>query len=80
MADIDAAYKWLRDKGVEPADIVLYGQSVGSGPTAYLAAKEHGLAGVILHSPMASGEALLFVLQMPPPCDCAVNGRMEVEV
>ena len=31
------------------------GQSVGSGPTCYLGAKVPGLAGVILHSPLATG-------------------------
>ena len=31
------------------------GQSVGSGPTCHLGAKVPGLAGVILHSPLATG-------------------------
>lgn len=38
-----------------PGDIVLYGQSVGSGPSVDLAARTRGLAGVILHSPLMSG-------------------------
>lgn len=32
------------------------GQSVGSGPTCHLAAKTPDLAGVVLHSALASGE------------------------
>ncbi|KMZ72338.1 hypothetical protein ZOSMA_166G00360 [Zostera marina] len=33
-ADIEVAYKWLVDTcAVKPEDIILYGQSVGSGPT-----------------------------------------------
>eukprot|EP00884_Botryococcus_braunii_P006119 jgi/Botrbrau1/15508/Bobra.0225s0001.3 len=62
LADIDAVYEWLRNQGADPSDIVLYGQSVGSGPTGYLAAKEPRLAGVILHSPLASGQSTCLLL------------------
>lgn len=55
LADIDACYKWLLDHGKKPGDIVIYGQSVGSGPSCYLGAKKSGVAGVILHSPLATG-------------------------
>jgi len=56
---INAAYHFLRHvRNIEPQEIVLYGRSVGSGPTCYLAAKtaEEGnsVAGVILHSPFLS--------------------------
>ena len=54
-ADIDACYQWLIKEGIQPQDIVLYGQSVGSGPAVHLAAQTPGLAGIILHSPIASG-------------------------
>lgn len=56
---ISAAYKYLLDiRGIKPEEIVLYGRSVGSGPTCYLAARtaDEGrpVAGVILHSPFLS--------------------------
>lgn len=58
--DIDAVYKWCLAK-VEGARIILYGQSVGSGPTCYLAAgkRRESIAGVILHSPILSGVRVL---------------------
>jgi abhydrolase domain-containing protein 17 len=50
IADIDACYAWLLKKGVSASDIVLYGQSIGSGPTINLAARTKGVAGVVLHA------------------------------
>ena len=55
IADIDACYAYLLSQGSSPSDIVLYGLSVGSGPTVNLASRTPGLGGVILHAPMASG-------------------------
>lgn len=63
---IDAAWNCLHQQfGVSPRQIVLYGVSIGSAPSVWLAAKlakkyksdEHKLmpAGLILHSPLASG-------------------------
>lgn len=48
-------------RGLAPSDIVLYGQSVGSGPTCQIAAGRagRGLAGVVLHSPFLSGIRVL---------------------
>ncbi|KAF5935916.1 hypothetical protein HYC85_027045 [Camellia sinensis] len=46
----------LRQKyGVSQEDLILYGQSVGSGPTLHLAAKLPRLRGVVLHSAILSG-------------------------
>lgn len=39
-ADIDAAFAFLTEKGVAPSNIVLWGRSLGSGPTCYLAEKQ----------------------------------------
>lgn len=36
-------------------DIILYGQSVGSGPTLNLASRLSRLRAVVLHSPILSG-------------------------
>ncbi len=55
LADIGAVFRWLLRRGVQRRDLVLYGQSLGSGPTLELAAKEPELAGVILHAAFASG-------------------------
>ena len=60
IADINACYQFLlRVKGKRPQDIVVYGQSVGSGPTCDLGASEKGLKGIVLHSPLMSGMNLL---------------------
>eukprot|EP00053_Salpingoeca_punica_P004463 m.49244 g.49244 ORF g.49244 m.49244 type:complete len:297 (-) comp12804_c0_seq1:360-1250(-) len=59
-ADIDAAFGTLRTELGVPADrIVLYGQSIGTVPTVDLASRQK-VAGVILHSPLASGLRLMF--------------------
>lgn len=55
-ADIEAAYDCLeKDYGTKQEDVVLYGQSVGSGPTLDLAVHLPRLRAVILHSPILSG-------------------------
>jgi pimeloyl-ACP methyl ester carboxylesterase len=60
-ADIEASYDYLTNvKHIDPLQIILYGRSVGSGPSCYLAQKlgnemgELGLGGMILHSPFVS--------------------------
>ena len=56
IADINACYQFLlQSKGKRPQDIVVYGQSVGSGPSCDLGAAEQDLKGIILHSPLMSG-------------------------
>ena len=60
-ADVEACFEWLREeKGVREEDIILYGQSVGSGPTCDLASQRPHLRGVILHSPILSGVRVLY--------------------
>jgi len=63
--DIKAAYSYLIDeKNIKPEQIVLYGRSLGSGPSCYLASKtaEEGrsVAGVILQSPLLSAYRVAF--------------------
>jgi pimeloyl-ACP methyl ester carboxylesterase len=63
-ADIEAAYKFLRtDLNVPAKNIVLYGRSLGSGPSCYMAsgtaqstdpALGGPVGGVILHAPFLS--------------------------
>ena len=63
--DIDAVYEyvWQYVAECDSENIVLYGQSVGSGPCCYLAAKlakeQERLGGMILHSPFTSGMRVL---------------------
>jgi len=56
--DIESAYRWLTedDDGptISPEKIILFGRSLGSGPTIHLAAKKDNLAGLILQSPLRS--------------------------
>ncbi|KAL5573164.1 hypothetical protein UlMin_022761 [Ulmus minor] len=60
-ADIDAAYKCLKEQyGVKDEQLILYGQSVGSGPTVDLASRIPTLRGVVLHSPILSGLRVLY--------------------
>ncbi|KAL8547544.1 hypothetical protein ACS0TY_007031 [Phlomoides rotata] len=60
-SDIEAAYKCLEESyGAKQEDIILYGQSVGSGPTVDLASRLPRLRAVILHSPISSGLRVMY--------------------
>lgn len=60
-ADIEAAYKCLEESyGAKQDNIILYGQSVGSGPTLDLAARLPRLRAVVLHSPILSGLRVMY--------------------
>ncbi|KAL6126007.1 hypothetical protein ACLB2K_074058 [Fragaria x ananassa] len=54
-ADIEAAYGCLVDKyGAKEEDVILYGRSIGSGPTIDLATRLPKLRGVVLESGITS--------------------------
>lgn len=60
-ADIEAVYKCLEESyNTKQEDIILYGQSVGSGPTVNLAARLPRLRAVVLHSPILSGLRVMY--------------------
>ncbi|KAJ1379014.1 Potassium transporter [Sesbania bispinosa] len=60
-ADIEVVYKYLEENyGAKQEDIILYGQSVGSGPTLDLAARLPRLRVVVLHSPILSGLRVMY--------------------
>lgn len=59
-ADIEAAYNALAKYNIRDENIVLYGQSVGSGPTVDLASRKPNLRGVVLHSPILSGLRVMY--------------------
>lgn len=59
--DIAAVYDYTLKNVAEgnASNIVLYGQSVGSGPSCHLAMRETDIGGLILHSPFTSGMRVL---------------------
>ena len=73
-ADIEAAYRHLLAvRKLQPEQIVLYGRSLGSGPSCYLAAKTaregRSVAGVILQSPLLSAYRVAFNFRFTCPGD-----------
>ncbi|KAL2905260.1 Alpha/beta hydrolase domain-containing protein 17C [Bienertia sinuspersici] len=63
-ADIEAAYRCLGEKyGVKDENLILYGQSVGSGPTLELAIRVPQLRAVILHSAILSGLRVMYPIK-----------------
>jgi pimeloyl-ACP methyl ester carboxylesterase len=68
--NIEAAYNHLtKTMRIPPSEIILYGRSLGSGPSCYLAKKTaddgESVAGLILHSPFLSIYRIVI--------DCRVN-------
>jgi fermentation-respiration switch protein FrsA (DUF1100 family) len=64
-ADVEAAFRYLVEvRRIQPEQIVLYGRSLGSGPSCYLAAKTardgRSVGGVILQSPLLSAYRVAF--------------------
>ena len=64
-ADIEAAFRYLLEvRRLQPEQIVLYGRSLGSGPSCYLAQKTaregRSVGGVILQSPLLSAYRVAF--------------------
>ncbi|KAG6625688.1 hypothetical protein I3843_16G112500 [Carya illinoinensis] len=63
--DIEAVYNCLRSEyGIKQEDLILYGQSVGSGPTLHLASRLRTLRGVVLHSAILSGIRVLYPVKL----------------
>lgn len=72
-ADIEAAFKYLRDiMGVPWTQIVLYGRSIGTGPSCHLATKT-AVRGVVLQSPMVSIYRIAFHFRFTLPGDLFSN-------
>ncbi|GMI89303.1 ABHD17 (Alpha/Beta Hydrolase Domain-containing Protein 17)-like Acyl Protein Thioesterase 8 [Hibiscus trionum] len=63
--DIEAVYNCLKKEyGIKQEDLIVYGQSVGSGPTLHLASRLKKLGGVVLHSAILSGLRVLYPVKM----------------
>jgi pimeloyl-ACP methyl ester carboxylesterase len=60
-SDVQAVFDYTVEKvcDKDESKVVLYGQSVGSGPCCYLGCREEDLGGMILHSPFLSGMRVL---------------------
>lgn len=61
-SDIEGVYNWTLQNVAhdnDPSRVILYGQSVGSGPCCHLSQKIDDLGGMILHSPFMSGMRVL---------------------
>ena len=60
--DIEMVYDYALDnvvKNKEEKNLIVYGQSVGSGPSCYICNKRPKVGGLILHSPFMSGMRVL---------------------
>eukprot|EP00397_Hematodinium_sp_SG-2012_P025010 GEMP01026094.1.p1 GENE.GEMP01026094.1~~GEMP01026094.1.p1 ORF type:complete len:256 (+),score=25.86 GEMP01026094.1:226-993(+) len=72
-ADIEAAFKYLRDiVGVPWQDIVVYGRSIGSGPSCHLASVTP-VRGVVLQCPLLSIYRIAFEFRYTLPGDQFAN-------
>jgi abhydrolase domain-containing protein 17 len=67
LLDIKTVFNYLTaQKRIPPQDIILYGQSIGSGPSTWLGSttnttsnNNNNIAGLVLHSPFTSGFRVL---------------------
>ena len=73
--DIQAVYDYVQEMGIVEdvgTQLVLYGESIGSGPAIWLGAR-HKNAGLILHAPIASGLRVLTENRLLCCCDIFPN-------
>lgn len=72
-ADIEAAFKYLRDIiGIPWTEVVLYGRSIGSGPSIHLATRT-AVRGLVLQSPLLSIYRVAFHSRFTLPGDMFPN-------
>jgi pimeloyl-ACP methyl ester carboxylesterase len=65
--DINAAFNYLtKTLKVTPKGIILYGRSLGSGPTLWLAEKNADIAAVIIESPMFTAFRVMSPIPVVP--------------
>lgn len=63
--NIEAAYEYLLNNNISPDKIVVYGRSIGTGPSVYLASKRQ-VGAVILQSPFTSANDTITQLPIFP--------------
>ena len=67
--DIETVYLYLTENlNISSDNIILYGRSIGSGPSCWLAEK-YDVAGLILHAGLMSGLRVVFNLRWTLPFD-----------
>jgi fermentation-respiration switch protein FrsA (DUF1100 family) len=72
-ADVEAAFKYLRDIiGIPWTEVVLYGRSIGSGPSVHLATRT-AVRGLVLQSPLLSIYRVAFHSRFTLPGDMFPN-------
>jgi len=72
-ADVEAAFKYLRDIiGVPWDEVVLYGRSLGSGPSIHLASRT-AVRAMVLQSPLLSIFRIAFQSRFTLPGDMFAN-------
>eukprot|EP00747_Dinoflagellata_sp_TGD_P169482 gnl/TRDRNA2_/TRDRNA2_198541_c0_seq1.p1 gnl/TRDRNA2_/TRDRNA2_198541_c0~~gnl/TRDRNA2_/TRDRNA2_198541_c0_seq1.p1 ORF type:complete len:259 (+),score=39.35 gnl/TRDRNA2_/TRDRNA2_198541_c0_seq1:136-912(+) len=72
-ADIEAAFKYLRDViGIPWNEVVLYGRSIGSGPSVHLATRT-AVRAMVLQSPLLSIYRVAFASRVSMPGDMFTN-------
>eukprot|EP01080_Neovahlkampfia_damariscottae_P010948 gene10948-3654_t len=69
----EAALDFLHDQGINNKDIIIFGTSVGSGPSCHLASKEKDLLGLILECPFLSCVRVVTNNMLLRPIDMFVN-------
>ncbi|GMI46164.1 hypothetical protein TrCOL_g10697 [Triparma columacea] len=84
-ADVEAAYNYLTSTlNIHPSTIVLYGRSLGSGPSCYIAEKSalsnSPVGGLILQSPLLSAYRVAFNFRFTLPGDKFSNIDRTVNV
>ncbi|CAA0819970.1 alpha/beta-Hydrolases superfamily protein [Striga hermonthica] len=63
--DIEAVYNCLKSEyGIRQEDVILYGQSVGSGPTLHLSYRFPRRRAIVLHSAILSGIRVLYNVKL----------------
>lgn len=73
-SDCEAALSYLtEDLGIQRKCIILYGRSLGSGPSCYLAAKYNDLGGLLLQTPIASVFRVIVEFRFTLPGDMFPN-------
>lgn len=77
VADGSVALDWLAGRGVPDSRIVLYGESLGTGVAAALAADRPGLAALVLEAPFTRLPALAPPYLLPGLADLLMVDRFD---
>ncbi len=71
---VEAAFDFLvKTQNVAPSDIIVFGTSVGSGPSCHLASKQPGLRGLVLECPFSSIMRVVTSTMFARPIDMFQN-------